>query len=139
MGDGGVRRQNRGFYRRAIPVGENSIQGDLNDVPEIQFDFVVSQRVEEAVERFLQLGFQFSDDAGNLVDRLLVEHTARSVDKQMNVFMKFDVRRKLKFDSNGLSPITLIAIFDGVRCEQCDRNTEPLRGLLAILEHLDLN
>src|SRR4029450_6133515 len=94
MGDGGVRRQNRGFYRRAVPVGEDSIQGDLNDVPEIQFDFVVSQGVEEAVERFLQLGFQFSDDAGNLVDRLLVQHTARPVYEQANVFVKLNVVRK---------------------------------------------
>src|ERR1700752_3476023 len=94
MGDGGVRRQNRRFHWRSIAVGENSVQRDLNDVPEIQFNFVVPQGVEEAVERFLQLGFQFSDDAGNLVDRLLVQHTARSVDEQMNVFVKLYVVRK---------------------------------------------
>src|SRR4030095_11932172 len=94
MGEGGVRRQNRRFYWRSIAVGENSVQRDLNDVPEIQFDFVVSQGVEEAVERFLQLGFQFSDDAGNLVDRLLVQHTARPVYEQANVFVKLNVVRK---------------------------------------------
>src|SRR4030095_5631 len=94
MGDGGVRRQNRGFHWRSIAVGEHSIQRDLNDVSEIQLNFVVPQGVEEAVERFLQLGFQFSDDAGNLVDRLLVQHTARPVYEQANVLVKLNVVRK---------------------------------------------
>ena len=41
MADGGVRRQNRGFHWRAITVGEDWIQRDLNDVSEIQLNFVV--------------------------------------------------------------------------------------------------
>src|SRR5678816_4427381 len=94
MGNGGVRRQNCRFHWRSIAVGEHSKQRDLNDVSEIQLNFVVPQGVEEAVERLLQLGFQFSDDAGDLVDRLLVQHTARSVDEQMNVFVKLNVVRK---------------------------------------------
>src|SRR5215831_15249544 len=94
MSDGGVRRQNRGFHWRAIAVGENSIQRDLNDVPEIQFDFIMSQGVEEAVERLLRPGFEISDYADDFVHRLLVQHAAGPVDKQTNVFVKLDVRRE---------------------------------------------
>ena len=104
MGNCGVRRQNRGFYYRAIAVGENSIQRDLNDVSEIQLNFVVSQGVEEAVERFMQLGFEVSDDADDLVDSLLVQHTARSVDEQPNVFVKLNVVRK-KYHCLSQAPI----------------------------------
>ena len=71
------------------------MQRDLNDVPEIQLDFVMSQGVEEAVERLLQLRFEISDDADDLVDRLLVHHTARSIDEQTYVFVKFDIGRKV--------------------------------------------
>ena len=61
MGDGGVRRQNRRFHWRSIAVGEHSIQRDLNDVSEIQLNFVVSQGVEEAIERLsvLRMIFRF--------------------------------------------------------------------------------
>ena len=91
MGDGGVRRQNRGFHWRAIAVGEDSKERDLNDVSEIQLNFVVSQGVEESVERLLQPGFEVSDDADDLVDGLLVQHTARSIDEQMDIFVKLNV------------------------------------------------
>ena len=53
MGDSGVRRQNSGFHRRSIAVGENSMDRNVNDVSEIQLNFVVFQGVEEAVERLL--------------------------------------------------------------------------------------
>jgi hypothetical protein len=73
MGNRGVRRQNRRFHWRAIAVGENSIQRHLNDVSEIQLNFVVSQGVEEAVERFLQLGFEVSDDGYNSINRSFIQ------------------------------------------------------------------
>jgi hypothetical protein len=57
----------------------------------------VSQGVEEAVERLLQLGFEVSDDADDLVQGLLVQDTARSVDEQTNVFVKLNLRRKLHY------------------------------------------
>jgi hypothetical protein len=74
MGDDGVHRQNRRFHWRAIAIGENSVQRDLNDVPEIQFNFVVAQGIEEAVERLLQLGFEFSDDGYDSVNRRFINN-----------------------------------------------------------------
>ena len=94
MGDRGVRRQNRGFHWRAIAIGEDPMQRNLDNVSVIQLNFVVAQGIEEAVERFLQLGFEVSDNADDLVERLLVQHTARSVDEQTNVFVKLNVIRK---------------------------------------------
>jgi hypothetical protein len=41
------------FTGRAIAVGKDSIQRYVDDVSEIQLNFVVSQSVEEAVERLL--------------------------------------------------------------------------------------
>jgi len=71
------------------------MQRDLDDVAEIQFNFIVSQGVKESIERLLQPGFEASDDADDLVDGLLVQHTARSVDQQTNVFMKLDIGRQV--------------------------------------------
>jgi hypothetical protein len=94
MDNGGVRRQNRRFHRRTIAVREDSMQRNLDDVSEIQFDLVMSPRIEKPIERLPQLGFEVADDAYDLVDRLLIQHTARSVDEKTNVFVKFDVGRK---------------------------------------------
>jgi len=90
----GVSRQDRRFHRGAIAVREDPIQRDLNDVPEIQLNFVVPQGVKEAVERFLQFGFEVSYDADDLVHGSLVQRTMWSVYEQTNVFVKLDVRRE---------------------------------------------
>jgi len=73
------------------------MQRDLDHVSEIQFNFVVSQRIEESVERFLQLGFEVSDNADDLVHGSLVQHTAGSVYEQTYVLVKLNVIRKLCF------------------------------------------
>src|SRR5207247_7907030 len=94
MGNGGVRGQNRRFHRRAIAVGEDPMERNLNHILVIQLNLIVTTGIEESIERLLQPGFELSDNADDLVDRLLVQHTARSVDEQTNVFMKLNVRRK---------------------------------------------
>ena len=103
MGDGGVRRQDRRFHRGAIAVREDSIERNLNNISKIQLDLVMSQRVEEAIERLLQLRFQFSDDADDFVNRLLVQHAAGPVNKQTNVFVKLDIRGQLHY---GFLPVS---------------------------------
>ena len=70
------------------------MERNLNNVSEIQLNLIVTTGIEESIERLLQLGFELSDNADDLVDRLLVQHTARSVDEQTNVFVKLNVRRK---------------------------------------------
>ena len=59
--DRGARRQNRRFHWRSITVGKDSIQRYVNDISEIQLNFVVSQGVEEAIERLsvLRMIFRF--------------------------------------------------------------------------------
>jgi hypothetical protein len=89
-----ISRQDRRFHRGAIAVREDSIERNLNNISKIQLDLIVTQGIEEAIERLLQLRFQFSDDADDFVHRLLVQHAAGPVDKQMNVFVKLDVRRE---------------------------------------------
>ena len=53
MDNRGVGRQNRRFHRRAIQVGEDSIERNLNDVSEIQLDLIVTRGIEESIERLL--------------------------------------------------------------------------------------
>jgi hypothetical protein len=97
MANGGVRRQNRRFHRWTIGVREDSIERNLNNVSVIQLNLIVTTGIEESIERLLQLGFELSDNADDLFDRLLVQHTARSVDKQTNVFVKLNVSRKFHY------------------------------------------
>src|SRR5206468_6793649 len=97
MGNGGVRGQNRRFHRRAIAVGEDPMERNLNHILVIQLNLIVTTGIEESIERLLQLGFELSDNADDLVDRLLVQHTARSVDEQTNVFMKLNVSQKFHY------------------------------------------
>jgi hypothetical protein len=68
MGNGGVRRQNRGFHWRAITVGEDSVQRYVDDVSEIQLDIIVTQGVEESIERLLKLRFQVSNNRNDFVN-----------------------------------------------------------------------
>ena len=68
MDYGGVGRQNRRFHRRAIRVRENSMERNLNYVSEIQLDLIVTQGIEESIERLLQFGFQVFDNMDDLVD-----------------------------------------------------------------------
>ncbi len=57
----------------------------------IQFNLIVARRIEESIKRLVQLRFEISDNPDDLIDRLLVQHTARSIDQQMDVFVKLDV------------------------------------------------
>ena len=73
------------------------MERNLNNVSIIQLHLIVTQGIEESIERLLQLGFELSDNADELVDRLLVQHTVRSLDEQTNVFVKLNVSRKFHF------------------------------------------
>jgi len=61
MGNGGVRGQNRRFHRRAIAVGEDPMERNLNHILVIQLNLIVTTGIEESIERRLQLGFELSD------------------------------------------------------------------------------
>src|SRR4029077_3161359 len=50
----GVGPQNRRSHLRTILIGENSMERNLNYVSEIQLDLIVTQGIEESIERLLQ-------------------------------------------------------------------------------------
>src|SRR5205809_3212646 len=91
MNDGDISRQNSRLHWLAVPVGKHSMKGNLNDVSEIHLDVIVAQRVEESIKRLLQLRFELSDNTDDLANRLLVQHTTRRVNEQMNVVVEFNV------------------------------------------------
>src|SRR5918996_863608 len=86
--------ENRRFYRRMPSVGETAAERDLNDVFEIEFDFIGRQRIRESIERLLRLCLKIFQNGDHSLKRRLVYHTVRSVDKQTNVFVKLNVWRK---------------------------------------------
>jgi hypothetical protein len=73
MANGGVSHQNRGFHWRAIAVGENSTQRDLNDVSDIELNFMGFRCIGESIERLLHFGFEIFDNTGDLVNLRLID------------------------------------------------------------------
>ena len=57
MDNGGVGRQNCRFHRWTVAIRKNSMERNLNNVSEIQLDLIVTQGIEESIERLLQSGF----------------------------------------------------------------------------------
>src|SRR6266853_4778672 len=72
-------------------IGKTSAQRNLNDVFEIQFNFIGSQRVSESIERLPQPGFKIFENGDDFLDSLLVDHAVWSVDEQTNVFVELNV------------------------------------------------
>src|SRR5262245_16260270 len=56
---------------------------------------------ENRTNGFLQLGFEIFENRYNLFNSLLVDHTLRSIDKQTEIFVKFDFRWKVHHSSTG--------------------------------------
>ena len=74
-------------------VRDASMERYLNDIFEVELNFIGCQRIRESIKWRLQLSFEIADNSYNLVDGRLVQHAAWPPDKQTNVFAKFDVRR----------------------------------------------
>src|SRR6267378_1917431 len=72
-------------------VRKAATERDVNDVFEVELNFVGCQRIGESIERLLQPGFEIFDDVYDSFNSRLVDHTLRSVDEQTNVFVKFNV------------------------------------------------
>src|SRR5262245_55183854 len=90
-----VRSEDRGFYRWAFAVHLAPIERNANDVLKVKINCVGSDSIGKPVERLLYCVFEFLEDTYNCIDSGLVYRAARSVDKQTNIFVKFDIRRKL--------------------------------------------
>src|SRR5215211_1139013 len=83
--------ENRRLYRWMPCIGKTPTEGNLNDVFEIELNFIGCQRVGKPIERLLQLGFKIFENRYNFLNSRLVDHTARSKDEQTDVFVKLDV------------------------------------------------
>src|SRR5258708_19413743 len=95
MNKGSISGENRGFDRRAFPVEGAPIERNVNDIFEVQINWVGSHCVGEPIERLLMRSLEFSEDSYDFVNSRLVHQTARSPDDQTNVFVKLDVWWKL--------------------------------------------
>src|SRR5689334_23051427 len=87
--------ENRRFYRWMPRIGKAPTERDLNDVFEVELNFIVSQRIKKPVERLLQLFFKIFEDVYDSSNGRLVDHTMRSINEQIDIFVKFQLRWKL--------------------------------------------
>src|SRR5437899_7807579 len=89
--------EDRRLYRWMPGVGETATERDLNDIFEVKLNLIGCQRIGESIERRLQPGFKIFEDVYDFLNSRLVDHTARSIDEQTNVFMKLNVSRTFHY------------------------------------------
>src|SRR5207247_5558611 len=75
-------------------VRKTPTERDLNDVFEVELNFIRSQRIRESIERLFQLGFKVFEKRYNLLNSCLVDHTVQSINEQADIFVKFQFRWK---------------------------------------------
>src|SRR5215475_12593713 len=75
-------------------VSEATMQRKLNDVFEVELNFVRCQRIRESIEWLLQVGFEVFQSAQSFVQCCFIHQTTRSVDEQTNIFVKLEFRWK---------------------------------------------
>jgi hypothetical protein len=71
------------------------MQRNINDVSEVELNFMDFRRIGESIERLLRCGFEIFDNTGDLVNRRPIDQTARSINQQTNIVVKLNIRRKL--------------------------------------------
>jgi hypothetical protein len=75
-------------------VGKAPTEGDLNDVFEVELNFIGRQRIGKPIERLLQLCFEIFEDVYDSFNSRLVDHTARPIDEQTYIVVKLNVWRQ---------------------------------------------
>src|SRR5262249_7030321 len=94
MNHGRIGSENRRLYRWMPRVSKTPTERDLNDVFEVQLNFISAQSVGKSIERLLQLGFKILENGNYFFNSRLIDHTARSIDEEPNVFVKLNVWRQ---------------------------------------------
>src|SRR6266850_5047714 len=89
-----IRSENRRLYRWMPGVGKTATERDLNDVFEVELNFIGCQRIGKSIERLLQLCFELFEDVYDSFNSRFVDHTARPIDKQTYVVVKLNVWRQ---------------------------------------------
>lgn len=74
-------------------IRDAAMERHLNDIFEVELNFIGPQRIRESIKRRLRLGFEIAENCYNFVDGRLVKYAAWPPDKQRNVFVKFDIRQ----------------------------------------------
>lgn len=74
------------------------MEGNLNNIFEVELNFIGCQRIGESIKGRLRLGFEIAENSYDFVDGRLVYYAAWPPDKQTNVFVKFDVRTHFHCD-----------------------------------------
>src|SRR5947208_4458202 len=87
--------ENRRLYRWMARIRKTPTERDLNDVFEVELNFIGYQRIGEPVERSVQFFFELFEDGYDPFDSRLIDHTARSIDQETNVFMKLNIGREV--------------------------------------------
>jgi hypothetical protein len=72
-------------------VRQATTERDLNDVFEVEFNFIGCQRVTESIERLLQLCFEIFEDVYDSFNGGLVDRPPWSIDEQTYIVVKFNV------------------------------------------------
>jgi hypothetical protein len=75
-------------------MGETPMKRNMNDISEVELNFMGFRGIGESIERLLRCSFEIFDDASDLVNRCLVDHTARSINEQTYIFVKLNVWRQ---------------------------------------------
>src|SRR5439155_3389491 len=83
--------EDRRLYRGMPRVRKAPAERDLNDVFEVELNFIGCQRIGKAIERPLQLCFEIFEDVYGFLNSRLVDHTARSINEQTYIVVKLNV------------------------------------------------
>src|SRR4029077_16469184 len=134
MNQGCIGSKNCRFHRWMPCVREPTTERELNDVFEIELNFIRSQRIRDGIERLFYPGFKIFENRYNHFNSRLVDHPARSIDEQMDIFVKFQLRWKFHRSLTG-DPPCLVARFARTFSQPFQRNTEPFRGVFSLLKY----
>jgi len=88
-----IRRKNCGLHWHTTFVGQTPVERSLNNVLEVELNFVGFRCIREPIERLLRSSFNTFDNTDDSVNLGLIDQTLRSVNEQPNVLPKFNVRR----------------------------------------------
>ena len=76
-------------------MGEASVKSSLNDVLEVELNFVGFRRIRESIEALLLCSLNTFDNTDVSINLRRVDRALRPIDEQTNVFAKLDVRGQL--------------------------------------------
>ena len=68
------------------------MERNVNDVSEVELNFIGFRCIEESIEGLRRFSFQIFNNTDDLFNRCLVDQTTRSIDEQVNALAKLNFR-----------------------------------------------